>query len=225
MMVVLFVLTLWLLHRLLVSRAVAAERLRLRTTLARDLHDEIGSGLSSLALVSDSIGRNATLSDRDRAQLQRISSSAREMVGELREIVWAIDPDSDHLHDVVARMHDVASGLLRDVTVTFNSPPAATLPDTLGMQERRDLLLSFKELLHNVARHSQARRVTIDLQARGGELELVVVDDGVGFNPGGVRPGTGLKSLRARAARIGAMLDVHSAPGHGTRARIALRTT
>lgn len=213
----------WLLHQVRVRRAVATERLRLR--ISRDLHDEIGAGLSSIALLSDSVGSSGIVTDRERTQLQRIARSARTMVGDLRDIVWAIDPGADKVEDVMARMKDVASTLLRDVSVTFDVPAATDLTNTIGMTARRDLLLAFKELLHNVARHAHARSVRIELQARRGALELVVSDDGVGFNPNDGRVGTGLKSLRERAARLGGDLDIRSEAGRGTTARLTLKRT
>jgi signal transduction histidine kinase/streptogramin lyase len=215
--------SLWVLHQLRLRRVLATERLRLR--ISRDLHDEIGAGLSSIALLSDSIGRAEAVTDRDRAQLRRISRSARDMVADLRDIVWAIDPDGDRLGDVIARMKDVASSLLRDVNVTFHTPPSGELAEKINMAARRDLLLAFKELLHNVARHSRASNVRIELNSRGNEVALVVSDDGVGFDDGGAPSGTGLKSVRERAARLGGRFEVCSARGRGTTARFTLQLT
>jgi signal transduction histidine kinase len=221
----LFLVALWLLHRLRMRRVLAIERLRLR--IAHDLHDEIGAGLSSIALISDGVGGrgNHSMTDHDRAQLQRIARSARDMVGDLREIVWAIDPGSDRIDDVVGRMRDVASELLGDVAVEFRCPPAGQLSTQVGMAVRRDLLRLYKELLHNVARHSRATSVTIALDAADDRLVLVVADDGIGFDPGAERPGTGFRSLRERARRLGAVLEVESTPGAGTTARLSVPTT
>ncbi|HJU75224.1 MAG TPA: two-component regulator propeller domain-containing protein [Gemmatimonadaceae bacterium] len=210
-------------HRLRLRQALATERLRLR--ISRDLHDEIGAGLSSIALLTDSVGNNGRVSDRERTQLQRIARSAREMVADLRDIVWAIDPDSDKLEDVIARMKDVASVLLPNAQVTFHAPAAAELRAKVGMAARRDLLLLFKELLHNVARHSRAASTTIEIAVHRDHLELIVSDDGVGFEPESVKSGTGIKSLHERAARLGGTLVLSSEPGRGTTARLKLKKT
>ena len=215
---------LWSLHRLRLARAVATERLRLR--ISRDLHDEIGAGLSSIALMSDAVGTNGNgIDEPDRHQLKRIAGTARDMVGDLRDIVWSIDPDTDQLEDIVARMRDVAADLLRGVTATFRSPPGTDLTRKISMEARRDLLLLYKEALHNVARHSRATAVTIDLHVQRGGLELVVSDDGVGFTPQDATLGMGLRSLRERAERIGARLELESEPGRGTTVRVRLETT
>ena len=210
-------------HRMRLRQALATERLRLQ--ISRDLHDEIGAGLSSIALLSDSVGTSEGVTARDRSQLQKIAGSARGMVADLRDIVWAIDPEGDRLEDVVSRMKDVATDLLRDVEVSFHAPPSRELADRISMSARRDLLLLFKELLHNASRHSRARAVRIALEARPGLLELVIADDGVGFDPNDVRSGTGLKSLHERAARLGGRLDVSSERGRGTTARLSIRRT
>ena len=122
-------------------------------------------------------------------------------------------------------MKDVAAGLLRNVRVTFNAPAAGELSERIGMTARRDFLLLYKEVLHNVARHSQANAVTIEIVSRGNALELTVSDNGVGFSPGSERPGTGLKSIAERVNRLGGTLEVATSPGGGTTTRLTLRRT
>jgi signal transduction histidine kinase len=212
---------LWALHRFRLARAVATERLRLR--ISRDLHDQIGAGLSSIALLSDSVGSNGTsIAEPDRRQLRKIAGAARDMVGDLRDIVWSIDPDADRLEDIVARMRDVADDLLRGTSVTFDIQPGSHLTRHVTMGARRDLLLLYKEALHNIVRHSRARSVTIALRVDRTHLDLVVVDDGVGFVPQEQTAGVGLRSLRERAERLGARLEIESHPGRGTTVRVQL---
>jgi signal transduction histidine kinase/ligand-binding sensor domain-containing protein len=210
----------WALHRMRLRQVLATERLRLR--IARDLHDEIGAGLSSIALMSDAVDR-AGIDAAARAHIERIGKSARDMVADLRDIVWAIDPGGDRLDDVVTRMRDVSADLLRDVHVDFIAPPAAELSEKIGMAARRDLLRIYKEALHNVARHARATTVDIRLAATGESIELIVADDGVGFDPHAVRGGTGLKSMRERAARLGARLEMSRRAAGGTVVRLTLR--
>jgi signal transduction histidine kinase len=191
--------------------------------ISRDLHDEIGVGLSSIALLSESVGSTGEITERDRTRLDKITQAARRMVADLRDIIWAIDPDEDHVEDVVARMRDEASVLLRDVDVTFQTPPASELAEGIGMAARRDLLLIFKEVLHNIARHAHAREVRIELSVKRDRVQLIVSDNGVGFDPEVARTGTGVKSMRERAARLGGRLDIISRPGQGTSVVLTLR--
>ena len=222
---------LWAAHRWRMRHVLATERLRLR--ISRDLHDELGAGLSGIALLSDSA---AGAGSETRTELRQIGESARDMVSDLRDIVWAIDPEADRLQDVVTRMRDVTSGLLHGVRVSFEAPPASELATRIGMGARRELLLLYKELLHNVAKHAHASEVRIALLLQRHTLELTVSDNGVGFSGNGVGAaahgeigavggGTGLKSMRERAERLGGELTLTSEPGQGTTARLVVRVT
>jgi signal transduction histidine kinase len=211
-------------HRLRVRRAVALDQLRLR--ISRDLHDDIGARLSSIALMSDAL---RTHSDAGAAveytQLSKIGATARGMVADLRDIIWAIDPDRDRLDDVVTRMKDITMGLLPGVRLTFRVSPTEQLSTRIAMAERRELLLVFKEILHNIAKHARATAVIIELVADGHQLSLIVADDGAGVGAAENGNGTGLKSLRERATRLGGTLEVRSAPGGGTVVELRVRTT
>jgi signal transduction histidine kinase/ligand-binding sensor domain-containing protein len=211
-------------HRLRIRRAVALDQLRLR--IARDLHDDIGAGLSSIALMSDALRtRPDAGAAAEQTQLSKIGATARGMVADLRDIIWAIDPDRDRLDDVVTRMKDIATGLLPGVRLTFRVSPTHQLSTRIGMAERRELLLVYKEILHNIAKHARAAAVTIELVAHGHELSLIVADDGAGIGPTENGNGTGLKSLRERAARLGGELEVRSASGGGTAVELRMETT
>jgi len=215
-------LLIWILHRWRLRQALVTERLRLR--ISRDLHDEIGAGLSSIALLSDRGTVENGSGGTDRQVLRHIGESARAMVADLRDIVWAIDPEADRVSDVVARMKDVAASLLHDVKITYHLPPADASRH-IDMAVRRDLLLLYKEMLHNVAKHAQATEVHITLRVSRGSIELTVTDNGVGFSPNGSPVGTGLKSLRERADRLGGELRLESAPGRGTTLQFIHRET
>ena len=212
---------LWLGHRWRLRHVLATERVRLR--ISRDLHDEIGAGLSGLALLSDSARSTGPSSEPERT-LERIGTSARSMAADLRDIVWAIDPDADRLGDVVTRMKDVAGALLPGIRVRFDVPPSQELTARIDMSARRDLLLAYKEMLHNVAKHARATEVDVSLVPRAGALELTVSDDGAGLDPTGARNGTGLKSLAERARRLGGQFEIETRPGGGTTARLRLPT-
>jgi signal transduction histidine kinase/ligand-binding sensor domain-containing protein len=214
---------LWLLHQVRLRQAIATERLRF--SISRDLHDEIGAGLSSIALMSDAVRSSSTLAEREHKRLERIGQSARTMVADLRDIVWAIDPDGDRLDDTVARMRDLSSDLLRDQQVTFRAPAAMDHAEKIGMAARRDLLRIYKEILHNIVRHARATGVDIQLELHAGVIELVVSDNGLGFDPSKVRLGTGLKSMHERAERIGAQLELTSRSTVGTTVRLRLKKT
>lgn len=211
-------------HRAALSRATAEQALRQR--ISHDLHDEIGAGLSSLALRTDLAERHAGDSDATRDELQRIGSAARTMAADLRDIVWAIEPGADTLDDLVERMRDVVSTLLPGCIVRFDVPEGTTLGTRVDMTARRDLFLLYKEVLHNIAKHARATEVRVSLDMRGSAIVLTVVDNGVGFLPSDARGrGIGHRSMTQRAARLGARLTVDSAPGRGTRTEAVVPQT
>jgi signal transduction histidine kinase/ligand-binding sensor domain-containing protein len=203
------------LHRARVSRLLAVERMR--TRIATDLHDDIGASLSQIAVLSEVIRQQAP-GDRELGdRLERVAATSRELVASMSDIVWAISPSRDSLRDLVQRMRRFASDVLTasGVPFTFHAPDHM---DELRLDAdlRRHVYLIFKEAVNNLARHARAGKATIDLSVGDGRLTVRITDDGVGFDAAEAESGTGLTSLRARAAAIGATIDVASAPGRGT---------
>ena len=199
-------------HRLRVRRLIELERVR--TRIATDLHDDIGSNLSQIAIWSEVAARDSSASVRE--TLTGIAAACRETVDSMGDIVWAISPGHDRLGDLVHRMRRFASDVFtaRDVRIRFE----ASLPDelTLGADLRRQVLLVFKEAVNNAVRHSACRGAEASVAVSGGTLRVVLRDDGRGFDPGRTGEGHGLANMRTRAAAIGGSLAVTSAPGHGT---------
>ena len=204
-------------HRARTRRLLELHEMRLR--IASDLHDELGSDLSGIALATGMIAGRDHLTPRERRRLEEVSASAVRVTEGLRDIVWYINPEHDTLAAMERRMKAVAASLLDGTSYRFVSEgvPAAA---RVAMDRRRHLFLIFKELLHNVLRHARATDVEITLRVEDDRLTLVVADDGVGFAIGEQTGGTGLKSMRRRAAALGGELTIESRTGRGTRARV-----
>jgi signal transduction histidine kinase len=196
-------------HRIRVVRLLALERLR--TRIATDLHDDIGASLSQIAILSE-VGRQG--SERD--VLPRIAGVSRELLDSMGDIVWAVSPRRDRVNDLVHRMREFATDVLIPRNIDFHFHPAASeLP--LNPDVKREVLLIFKETVHNAMRHSSCRRVEVELSVSSGWLVIRMQDDGVGIAGEG-RPtngGHGLASMQDRAARVGGTLEVTSSPGQG----------
>jgi ligand-binding sensor domain-containing protein/two-component sensor histidine kinase len=197
-------------YRYRVARVL--EMAAIRTRIATDLHDDIGANLTRISLLSE-VAKQAP----GDASLSSIGSIARESVGAMSDIVWAISPNNESLANLIVRMRRHAEEVftLRDINLTFNAPDAHDAM-RLPMDVRRDLLLIFKEVVSNTARHSGCSRVSIDLARRGARLVLEVADDGVGFDASHESTGQGLASLRRRAERMKGTLDIRSGNGAGT---------
>lgn len=211
------------LHRQRLERRLALERVR--TRIATDLHDDLGSSLSSIAIQSEVLGHTATaLSAAERERLKKIGSAAAEMVETMSDIVWAVNPRFDRLSQLAHRMHRFSRETLAPAGIAVVFDDRTSLDDVgLDSAARRQLYLVFKELVHNVLRHSAARRVVITIERAQGAITLAVVDDGRGFEPGATAgTGLGLESMRRRAASIGATLEIVSQAGAGTRVELKL---
>ncbi|GAB3313734.1 hypothetical protein GCM10027299_01010 [Larkinella ripae] len=190
----------------------------IRDDIARDLHDEIGSDLSGISILSEVAARQIDdQPDRVRAALNTIGETAQNVMSAMREIIWSLNSTQDSMEHLSLRLKETAYTLFEytpvDVKLSFQKNVPLTL---LATRHRRDFLLAYKEILHNVIRHAQAREVSISLQIVGETLWLVVRDDGIGFDPLLRRSGNGLTNLHQRISQLGGQLGVQSQPGRGT---------
>ena len=207
-------------HRYRLKQLLAVATVRMR--IATDLHDDIGSSLSQIAILSEVAQTGAE--PRNGAPLAEIAGISRELVDAMSDIVWAINPEHDHLSNLVYRMRRFAADLLGGLNIALNFHSLVTDHDLqVGVEVRRQVYLIFKETLHNVVRHSGARSVDVKLGRAGDTLILVVGDDGRGFDPGVKSHGHGLASMAARAAALGGSIEIESSPGRGTAVRIAAK--
>jgi signal transduction histidine kinase len=191
------------------------EREHLRMRIATDLHDDIGSSLSQIAMLSD-LARRSENGDVPPGPLGEISGISRELVGTMSDIVWAVNPNNDWLSNLASRIRRFATDLLgaRGIDLRFEGP-AGSLDINTDAEVRRQVYLIFKEGIHNIARHSGASKVEIYLVLNGDTLFLQLTDNGKGFDPTADADGNGLPSMRKRAAHLGGKLRIVSQPGAG----------
>jgi signal transduction histidine kinase len=193
-----------------------------RSRIARDLHDDLGSSLTEISLLAG-LGFNHTTDHAANERFGEIAGKSRALVNNLDAIVWAADPEEDVMESFAdyltshARVFLESSGLACRFKVPIDLPAMK-----LGGRVRHDLFLAVKETLNNVVRHAQATEVEFGLQLAGSNLELIVADNGRGFDPQDVSRGNGLNNLRSRLAGIGGLCLVDSRPGQGTRVKLSL---
>ena len=212
----------WQGHRFRLRRAIEMERVR--TRIAADLHDDVGSGLSQIAILSG-VARTQLVEDRARASdsLTQIAGTAEELVDSMGDIVWATNPGKDHLGDLVHRMRRFAGDVCaaRGIALAFQ---AGGLDETRKVDPdfRRHTYLIFKESVSNAARHSGCTRLEATIDAAQNRLRLQVKDDGKGFDSAAGGDGHGLGTMSRRAADLGGRLEIVSRPGEGTTVTAAL---
>ncbi len=207
-----------------VAKLLEIERTRLR--IARDLHDDVGSSLSSIALTAEMLQKEIATDGLVNRQLARVYETAKKLSHNLKEIVWAIDPHRDKFDDLMLHIKETAEELLGQKGITYSlEVPPGELPQSLKMEFRRNLFLIYKEMLHNIVQHAQATKVEIALTRTNGILQLQVTDNGKGFGAAAGGNGSGLKSMRARAAELHGTLQIDSQPERGTRVRLAVNVS
>jgi signal transduction histidine kinase len=203
-----------------------AELERVRTRIATDLHDDVGSSLTRISLLSEVVQQRLHSSDTAVVEpLSSIAGLSRELVDSMSDIVWAINPNKDHLSDLSQRMRHFASDLFtaRQIAFRFHTPDPEH--DTaLGANIRRELFLIFKEAVNNVVRHSGCGEAELDLRTEPGALVLRVHDNGRGFDASATPGGHGLISMRRRAEGLGGELRIASEPGAGTTLTVRIPT-
>jgi signal transduction histidine kinase len=183
-----------------------------------DLHDELGTGLGSIGMLAGVAAREGLDSTEQRRLVREIANLSGLLGSGLRSLVWSLRSGRAGLAELGAQLADHARRLFPgDLPALSVQLPVDAAAMPLAPELRRHVLLLALESLHNVARHAQATRVTLALEAIGTGLKLSVTDDGRGFDPDSESIGAGLESMRRRAAAIGAALDIASAPGQGTR--------
>ncbi|MDQ6760636.1 MAG: ATP-binding protein [Acidobacteriota bacterium] len=201
-------------HRSRVARLVEIERVR--TRIATDIHDDIGSSLSQLGILSEIARQRASGAQAGEA-IERIGALSRELLDSISDIVWAIQPHKDHLSDLEKRMRRFAAETLSARNVDMQLSVSDSGCDLeLNAELRRQIFLIFKESVNNIARHSGATEARIALRVVDRQLTLDVRDNGCGIEPSQQAEGNGLKSMRLRAVQLGGELRVRSAEGEGT---------
>ena len=198
-----------------------AELEALRQRISQDLHDEIGSSLGSIVLITED-ARALAHDDDLLHELDEIRDTARQTLDSMRDIVRLAQTGSYGSGDLVAHLREIADRMLRGIPHTLSADDAAGR-SLLPVDQRRDMVLIFKETLHNLVRHSKATQAGITLVLAARSLTLTIRDNGCGFTPAAVSgSGMGLTNLQRRAGKHGGSVEVLSAPGEGTTIRITL---
>jgi signal transduction histidine kinase len=207
--------------------AVALRLERQRSQISLDLHDEMGSGLGSIGILSGVLtGEGLSAQERQRLAT-KIGDIAGELGASLSDIVWSLRPHTNTLEDVAARLAEHGARLFSGDTARFEARFPEQWPEmSLGFSVSRAVLLIGLEALYNAARHSQARLVTLTVTSEGRAWALAVQDDGRGLpengEPAGSGSGLGRTSMRRRAEGIGGELIWETVPGGGTRVTLRI---
>jgi signal transduction histidine kinase len=197
---------------------------QVRRRIATDLHDDVGSSLTQISLLTEVVRQRVNGKESmANEQLTLIGRISRELVDSMSDIVWSINPAKDTLNDLSQRMRFFASDVLtaKQIKFTFQAPDEKQNMK-IGTNMRREIFLAFKEGINNLARHSGCGEAEIEFQMGTEHLTVEIIDNGNGFDTIKNGDGNGLSSMSERVRTLGGEFEIHSQVGKGTRLRFVI---
>jgi len=205
-----------LFYRLRVARLKALADLRIR--IAQDLHDDVGSRLTRVAMVTELAERETQPTSPSKPYIQNIAKTVRDITRAMDEIVWTINPRNDTLENLANYVFHYAQEYFQDSTVRCRLDLPHDLPDRrVTTEERHNLFMAVKEALNNVLKHSRATEVRIAMVKVDNRMAIIITDNGRGLDDKGAGPASdGLLNMSQRLAVIGGRFEIDSQQGQGT---------
>jgi len=199
---------------------------KMRNTIARNLHDDIGSTLSSINILSKVALKKIEAKDNASRDLEIIKNSSFSIMENMSDIVWAINPVNDPFEKTIMKMKSFASAILEPAGIGFKFNEDGKLAGlTLGVDERKNFYLIYKEAINNIAKYSGATMTEIALQKTTHQFLMKITDNGKGFDKATQPTGDGLKNMESRAAEMNAGFEINSRPAAGTSILVSVSIT
>lgn len=193
------------------------KEVEIRNKIASDLHDDVGSTLSSIRMYSDIVKNQPNQTATSAQLLDKISSNSKEMIENMSDIVWMIKPGNDDFSNIQNRMLNFANELCVPAGINFEFDKN-TSSDTLqiSMELRRDIYLIFKEAINNAVKYSHCHTIHAAINCKNNFIEMQISDDGNGFDAESIKNGNGLSNMQKRAEAHKGKIKITTLPGEGT---------
>jgi signal transduction histidine kinase len=194
------------------------ENEEVRTRIARDLHDDLGSTLSSIRILSE-FAQNETVMHPEKVPnlLDKIKNSTQKLQENLQDIVWTTQTKDNSFEELLARMRLFGGEILEAKNIEYHFKIDKSLRNLkLSPNVQYDIFMIFKESIHNIVKYARAKNVTVNFGTKDNLLTLTVQDDGVGFDCFQEKEGNGLKNMPHRAEQIGGKMEIFSVKDKGT---------
>ncbi|MCA0445614.1 MAG: histidine kinase [Bacteroidetes bacterium] len=203
---------------------VEKEKERERARISRDMHDDVGAGLTKIALTLQGYQHKKHLSGEDDPDIQKAASTASGLIDNLSNIVWALNPYHDPAENLAGYFRTYASDWFQNTNIECRFVFQDPLPDIkLHAEIRRTLFLVYKESLHNILKYSGCSVVEIKLSISEGKIFFSVSDNGIGIQPEiKSKKGNGLINMKRRIEEINGTFVIQSVPGNGTQIQIEI---
>ncbi|PWA07443.1 tetratricopeptide repeat-containing sensor histidine kinase [Flavobacterium psychrotolerans] len=191
------------------------ERLR----IAKDIHDDLGAGLSKINFLSEIIYQKTECFPDIRCNSEAVKETAQKMIENMRDLIWALNPDNTTLGNSLARIREYSTDYLEDFSIDIKYTIPDNIPQTaIRKESHRELFMVIKEALNNISKHSKATQVFFDVSLTEEYLCITIRDNGVGHEGNG--KGNGLRNMQSRIVKIGGMFNITSKKDEGTEVRI-----
>jgi two-component sensor histidine kinase len=216
LVIILISFLIYYLSTLRIKNQLAIEKIKLK--IASDLHDNVGAGLTEISILSEVASRQVNgTGDRPGMELMKISDTARQLIDNMSDIVWVVNPQRDSLQHLIIRLKDSYNEFFNSVGISFKVKNVDKKDDVkLPMEYKQNLFLIFKEAINNSIKHSNCRKMTLEASVRNDFIEIFITDDGNGFDSEKLKFGNGMKNMFDRARKIGGEIRWNSLPGKGT---------
>jgi signal transduction histidine kinase len=192
---------------------------KLRLHIARDLHDDVGSALGSINLLSQTAGRKLkkpSSPEEISGTLEKIGFSAQTTLEAMDDIIWAINPEKDTWQDLLIRMKEFAFPLTEAKEIFLDLNSDAGDYNKLPVFLRRNVFLIFKEVITNSVKHANSSKIQVDIKVQNDRFFMMIKDDGKGFDINNKNNRNGIHNLQNRAALVKGKLEIISSFGKGT---------
>lgn len=209
-------------QKLLLQQTLDNERVR--ANIARDLHDDLGSTVSSIAILSQFAQNQGKQNPEQIPELlARISENARKMQETMQDIVWTNQPEHDSIGDLVVQMRRFGGEILESQNIDFQFNIEDSLLQTkLPPNTQYDFFMVFKEAINNAAKYSKANGVKVNLWRANRTVGMKITDNGIGFDTEKESDGNGLRNMPKRAKNVGGKWSIHSVLNEGTTIHLEL---
>ena len=188
---------------------------RERTRISKDVHDDLGSGLSKISLIAEIAQQKAGSDAAVVGDIRNISAISKELVENMRDLIWVLNPANTTLEQLVVRIREYCSDYLEHLPITASLDFAEGIPCVkIAREAQRNIFLTIKEAINNCVKHAGASDIRITIRFTPGDMEIVIADNGRGFEPAQLkRAGNGLRNMKNRVEATGGTLELASSPG------------
>ena len=208
-----------LIEERIIQKTEEHERLR----IAKDIHDDLGSGLTKINFLSEIIFQKTENLPEIRNSSEAVKETAKKMIENMRDLIWVLNPDNTTIANLLARMREYSTDYLEDYPIELQNCFPENLPQiAITKEAHRELFMVVKESFNNIAKHSRATKVSFNAKIENDCLKFSIKDNGLGFIVDFVKKGNGLRNMQSRLESIDGLCTIVSNPTNGTEINVTV---